>query len=480
MKAFYLFIVFLLVAANINICFAQKNKTSEIIILHVNDIHSTINNFPKLSAYFKELKKQNQNVFLVADGDLFSGNPVVDQYPEKGFPIIDLMNKTGFIASAIGNHEFDFTQDVLAKRIVNSKFVFLAANLSSSQDYLKLVKPFIIIETNNQLKIALIGLTQVQKNGLPDTHPDKVKNIEFQQPDEVLYKYEYLKKENNAVVVLSHSGCDIDSILAEKHQFIDVIIGGHSHKLIQNPTDYYNTLITQAGQKLNYIGKLTLTFENGKLVNKKDELIKVSNLIAIDESIKATVNEYNNNQSLKKVIGNAEVDICGTSELGCLITDAIISFTKADIAFQNTGGIRIDTIKKGDITIGDIYRLDPFGNTIYTYLLSTDQIKELIKYSYIKEKQLDLETSGINYTIITNHNDEIKNIILTDYKTKKLDPNKKYKVAMNSYIANAYKFNQNKSLFQSEETGAEILIKYLNNNKNINYKNIKRIFNKIE
>jgi 2',3'-cyclic-nucleotide 2'-phosphodiesterase (5'-nucleotidase family) len=85
--------------------FSQSAKETEIVILHVNDIHGRIDKMPYLSTMIKEIQAKHKNVLLFSAGDLFSGNPIVDKYSEKGFPIIDIMNMLPFSLSTIGNHE---------------------------------------------------------------------------------------------------------------------------------------------------------------------------------------------------------------------------------------------------------------------------------------------------------------------------------------------------------------------------------------
>ena len=119
-KLLYIFI--LIFFFNTYNCLSQKdnkknNDTTEIIIFHVNDIHAKIDNFAKLAYIVNYEKENHKNVLLVSAGDLFSGNALVDKYKDKGYPIIDLMNKAGFNLSEFGNHEFDYGQQILNKRI---------------------------------------------------------------------------------------------------------------------------------------------------------------------------------------------------------------------------------------------------------------------------------------------------------------------------------------------------------------------------
>lgn len=81
-------------------------------IFYINDQHGEINNFSKIKHIIDQEKKLTK-VLLVCGGDVFSGNPIVDNYTPKGYPMIDIMNRVGFDVSVIGNHEFDYGEDVL-------------------------------------------------------------------------------------------------------------------------------------------------------------------------------------------------------------------------------------------------------------------------------------------------------------------------------------------------------------------------------
>ena len=103
LKATFLIIAVIALFSINNLSFAQKKaKSTEIIILHTNDMHSRIDNFGKLAYLADSLRKTHKYVFLVAAGDNFTGNPIVDMYPDKGFPMIELMAGVAEQTSATG------------------------------------------------------------------------------------------------------------------------------------------------------------------------------------------------------------------------------------------------------------------------------------------------------------------------------------------------------------------------------------------
>ncbi len=162
--------VFALISIN-NQSIAQKSKKStEIIILHTNDMHAQINNFGKLAYLADSLRKTHKYVFLVSAGDNFTGNPIVDMYPDKGYPMIDLMNKLHFVVTCVGNHEFDMGQELQNKRRKQAHFPFISCNIDVTGAIVKPYQPYFILKAG-KIKIPLLGILQLGANGLPDSHP---------------------------------------------------------------------------------------------------------------------------------------------------------------------------------------------------------------------------------------------------------------------------------------------------------------------
>ncbi|MCK4259355.1 MAG: 5'-nucleotidase C-terminal domain-containing protein [Halanaerobiales bacterium] len=451
---------------------------TEIAILHVNDTHGEINNFPKLTWYLNQYREDYTNLLLLSAGDMFSGNPVVDQYDPKGKPMIDLMNAVGFDAMCIGNHDFDYGQEILKDRIADADFPLICANLNVTTGILPQPKPYITFKTDNDLNIAILGLLHISSSGIPNTHPDKIQGIEFTEELEAATDYVDLATENNLVIGLTHLGIDKDQALAEQMSELDLIIGGHSHSEINTPTEVNGVTIAQAGDDLNYLGKVIVTLENGEVKSVTGELIDLQiedGDTEINENIQAMVNAFYNNESLTRVIGSALNPIDGKEELGSLITDSITEVHNLDIAFQNNGGIRISSLEN-DITVSDVYELLPFGNEIIKYNMTTTEIRSLITYG-CRYDSIDLRVSGINYAVTVT--DGEMEIALTNYSGNPIDESQTYTVGVNSFIASGYEFDCADSGISLYVTDAETLVQYIENGASLDYAGIERTSIKI-
>lgn len=459
----------------------EDTVTREVIILHTNDMHSKIDNLARL-AYLKDsLKKTHPYVFLVSAGDLFTGNPVVDMASDKGFPMIDLMNQVGFDLSCMGNHEFDPGQDFLSKRIRQAAFPLVCSNLDVLQLPLFQPPPYAILSVDTLVRLACLGVIQTGENGLPDSHPLKLKGLRFFPALIQAGRYTDLKEKYGNLIVLSHLGVDQDLLFAEKFPETDLVIGGHSHTLIDTPLFHKGVLIAQAGSHMRQVGKITLKVKGGHILSKTSEVILFDRLKKENEQIRKSIDAYNKNPEFLVPVAKAEYALVGYEALGGLMTDALTAMLKVDVAFQNTGGIRIDSIPAGDITLRDVYRLDPFGNQVVVMKMTIDEIKSLIRYGYEIKKTPDLYVSGMKYTLVTDKQRKLLDIeINVDGRKKLNDPNLRLNIAMNSYVASRYVFDHSDEGYLAGPTTSDLLIDFLKEKKSVNYLNTKRVFMRIK
>jgi 2',3'-cyclic-nucleotide 2'-phosphodiesterase (5'-nucleotidase family) len=453
---------------------SSDQKQTEIIILHTNDMHAKIDNMAKLAYLADSLRSLHPCVFLVAAGDNFTGNPVVDMIPDKGYPMIDLMNRCGFDVSALGNHEFDMGQNFLNKRLEQAHFPFISCNVDVSDAEVHPLKPYLVLTTKNGISLALLGIIQLDENGLPSSHPSKMTGIKFTDGLRKAREFAWLKERYGILVGLSHLGVEDDVRLADSMPQFDMIIGGHSHTLLEKPLMENGVMIVQAGSGLKYIGKTTLLVENGHVINRLDEVIPASILKKENQEVRKLIDQYNDNKAFSKVIGVAEKPMSGPEELGSLMTDALTSQLKVDFAFQNKGGIRSYELAEGDITLKDLYKLDPFNNQVVVFKMNAAELQSLICYGYTLEKDIDLQVSGMTYIVTDNGKNQCAGVVMVDKSGNPLDSAKEYTVAMNNYMAVTYKFDHRDQGTTSPLTTAEALINYLNLVKKVNYSGVKR------
>ena len=455
---------------------AKENEAIQIdaknlTIFFVNDQHGQLNNFSKIK-HIVDLEKLETNVITVCSGDMFSGNPVVDNHPQKGSPMIDVMNRVGFDISVIGNHEFDYGESILTDRINQANFDWVCANVDMGNSSIPEPFEYKTISTND-LKVTFLGL--VETNGsddgtIPSTHPWRVQNLTFERPENVIGQYSNIKTQENSdlYIALTHLGYEPsggslgDSQIAMQYPFFDLIIGGHSHQTIN--TTINNIPIFQSGSYLNNLGKIELTIKNKTIESINYELIDLNTYSEYDTELKAIVDEYNDLPYLNEVIGYSHL-YHEKSKVGCFYTDALKGVMNVDVTFQNTGGVR-SALNEGDITKREIFEISPFNNGTVIYEMSVSDIKNFLEgsrsgfyYSGIQLEQIgnDIRIKDLNGNIIPD------GTILT--------------IGTNDYIPAVYENYFPLVGNVQSLTAAETIISYLeNNNSQVNYPNCDNYF----
>ena len=444
------------------LCCLISSGQEKVVIFSINDMHSRIENFSKIKPLIDIEKGKGNKVFFVSAGDIFSGNPVVDNYSEKGFPIIDLLNRTGLDISVIGNHEFDYGQKVLSDRIFQANFPFVCANFSGGKGELSNVKGFSIIEKDG-FSIAYIGAVETGNFGrYPLTHPKKVKGLFFTNPIKVFEDYKMIGENSDIdlVVALTHLGKSGDEKILENYNYIDLVIGGHSNHIYGKR--YENGYMIMSGKNLEMISKTTISVYKGEILDFQFEKINLSNKgLEKDPNIDLLIQKYKDSPSFYKKIGYSSVNHT-KAETGCFYTKAIRETTNVDIVIQNNGGIR-GTLKKGFITPIDIYTIDPFGNGLDNFLITPAELGFFLK-KYNKKYSI---SSRLNIKQKTSGNIEV-------YRNGvEIADDEKISLAMNDYISNTYSEYLPEPLYSYPSTTAEYLIEFLNNNvgEKLNFEN---------
>lgn len=441
---------------------------TEIAILSVNDMHASIDQFPKFAAMVDSLRGVYPDLLLFSAGDNRTGNPINDQYAPVNYPIIELMNRTGFDLSAVGNHEFDANVVGLQEDIKRAHFPFLCANVVVPLTVNLDVKPYVTIERQG-VKMAVVGMIEVGHDGIPSAHPNNVSKVSFRRPEEVVPEYKYLRNQNDVVIMLSHCGYEDDMELAQGNPWLDAIIGGHTHTLIDRPSETNGVLITQSGSHLKYATLVKLTVKDHKVVKKEAVVLDINKVKKMNPEIQKLVSEYNDTPALNQPIATATTKFENQEELGCMISDAIREISGADFAFQNPGGVRANHLKKGPITVKDVYSIDPFNNEVVVYQMTGEQLKKFIINSYRKNGGNPSFVSGMTYTVSEDGRSVWINMDGDSFSTKKT-----YKVAFNSFMAstvNIESVDEGRSTFMTSE---EMLLEFLKRHKTVDYQGVVR------
>lgn len=394
--------------------------TQTITIFHTNDTHGNVEDngkdiigFAKLSSYIEAYKAENPNVIVLDAGDMFQGMPFANV--EQGQSIVPVVNLVGYDAMAIGNHEFDYSSENLKSIESQIKFSMLAANIQ--KDGAPAFKQYIVKDFDG-VKVGVFGMATPET--AYKTHPKNVEGYTFQDPIAVAKDMvATLKNEEkvDVVVMVGHMGVDEGAPtsveIAEAVEGIDVIIDGHSHTTLEEGKMVNNTLIASAETALKKVGKVEITLEDGKVVERTATLLNYDDLkdTVANEAIINAITEVKANQeaALGEVVGETAVDLvgireivrAGESNLGQLMTNAMAEETGAQISITNGGGIRT-SIPAGKITKKDLVTVFPFGNTIMVKEIAGKDVVAALEHGVSKFPEPNgafPHVAGITFTL---------------------------------------------------------------------------------
>ncbi len=256
-------------------------KQKELLIVHTNDTHSCIEplnpnladttqadkgGYLRRATLIRQLREKDPNLLLLDAGDFSQGSAYYSLY--HGDVEVGLMNLMGYDAVTIGNHEFDFGVENMARLFRKAQFPIVCCNYVFTGTVVEgLVKPYTIIKRNG-LKVGVFGVSP-QLEGLVAAHTCKgVRYIDPIKAAQPVADYLKNKEKCDLVICLSHLGWNVAGISDEElipaTRNIDIVIGGHSHTYFSNPewlTNLDGTIVpnNQMGKNARFVGTLQLT-----------------------------------------------------------------------------------------------------------------------------------------------------------------------------------------------------------------------------
>ena len=474
-----------------SISFAQKS----IVILYENDVHCGIDGYSKMAG-LRDAINSTDTAFaaVVGVGDFLQGNTT--GAISKGQYIVDIMRHIDYDALTIGNHEFDYGFPRMRELLEKIGAPVVCANLYEVGEQHPVYAPYIVRQYGNK-KVAYIGVctpeTMIMEgyafydtNGilLYDLKPKAFYHLIQQAVDEVR------AQGADYVVLLAHVGETPQSMGFSSHRIvnavrgIDVVLDGHSHEVIESAMvtdpDGREVPVTQTGTQFANVGKLLITANGSistQLIKTKDIPYDNQKVAAVTDSIRRMVksvtsevvahSDYNLVVSDEK--GQWIVRGCETNA-GDMVADAYRYAMKADIGFENGGGLRND-IRAGNITYGDIIGMLPYDNTLRRIMVSGSQLKDMLTRCTAKVPLLDgnfPQCSGLRYTIHSkSHTVDNIEILQADGTYLPIDMNRTYSVALTSYNHDSGGFcecfKKCPVLFESTMRYYEALSDYLRN-----------------
>lgn len=368
---------------------APPSGDVKITILYTNDEHGWMEATDKTSgaAGMLSMWKSREgfdgsdNYLILSGGDMWTGPAISTWF--KGRSMIEVMNKMGYEAAALGNHDFDFTIDTLIGHLKQMNFPVLSANIveKGSGKVPGFAKPYLILEKAG-MKIGIIGLSSLSTPYT--TFPAYVEDYKFTPYAAAIEKYAPIVKNEGAdiIIIVGHiceSEMEILSTTAKKYG-VPLIAGGHCHQEVLKSMN--GVLLIESGAELhNYVQvELIYDMESKRVRIGTHQLVKNQSTSA-DESIEKIVDYWQTKteDALAEEIGYCSETIPESSvAMGNLVCDSWLqTFPNADVSITNSGGIRQD-IHQGNISLKTIVGLLPFENTIYELNLTGSELLDCI------------------------------------------------------------------------------------------------------
>jgi 2',3'-cyclic-nucleotide 2'-phosphodiesterase / 3'-nucleotidase / 5'-nucleotidase len=388
---------------------------------------------------------------LLDAGDMFQGTLVSNL--SFGRPVVDYFNKMGYTAVAVGNHEFDWGVDTLRARMRDARFAVLGANvrLADGKDVTWMRDDSIVVR--GKTKIGLIGITTPET--ATATLAENVKGLEFEDPAPVIDEHARSLRARGAdvIIVIAHEGgfcnrnnagvesCtgDIFDLAPRLKEKIDVIVSGHTHS--QLDTRVNNIPIVQARSSGQAIDVVDIPLDaNGKPTGPAEAEVR--------QVLSASLTPYPPVDSIvrrasagvaklvNRRIGTILVPLNRDGSqypLGNLVADAQRWAGKGDIAVMNNRGIRAN-LRAGEITYGQLFAVQPFGNSLYRVKMTGNQVREYLE-KIVDADEVLVHVSGITigYDPTKPKGSRIVSLSMSDGKT--LADNATYNVVMNNFMA---------------------------------------------
>ena len=508
------FAVMLVVLIAVTCVFAQSISEvkhgeyyGKTVILHSNDDHGSLEGYAKMAALRDQYLAKDAEVILVDNGDYSQGSPYVSL--SKGASAIEMMNLTGYDIVGLGNHEFDYGYAQLVENLKSANFTVICGDIFDANGNL-VFTPYVIYETSKGARIAFIGIDTPEAQ--TKVNPALIKGLSFPVATEELYSVTQnlvntvrTKEGADTVIVVGHLGIDDESIgyrstdVMANTTGIDLLLDGHSHSVFTECEGYE---IQQTGINFANIGVVVIDNVTGEIeehflvscdtieadpvvLAKAQEIIK-----GVDDVYGIKFAESKVELNGDKAPGNRNME----TNNGDLITDSMLWSIVSDlssikvpaenvVAVTNGGGIRA-WLHVGDVSMTDINKILPFGNTVtLVYITGAELLEALEASTYMTPAAAGgfPQVAGMKITIDTTkaYNPKaetypdstyygpasIERVTINEVNGKPFDPEATYAVITNNFCAAGgdtyYAFASATDQFDTGLPLDEVLMQYI-------------------
>lgn len=474
-------------------------STKKFTILHNNDIHgdflaevkgekgNLIGGLSYLSGYINKVRKEEENVLYAISGDMVQGSLIDAEY--KGISTMEIMNYLAPDVVTLGNHEFDYGLPHLLFLEKMANFPIVNANLYIKKYNKRLMKPFHIIKKDG-FEILFTGI--ITEKILDALKMDKLVGsfVSLEEAGAEVGKIcnAYKNDDIDLTILLTHIGYESDLALAKmlKPEWgVDMIIGGHSHTVLEKPAKVNNILISQVGVGSDQIGRYDIEIDDdtNSIISYKWQLIPITNKIAKpDKDLEAFINSFQKDVDRKYNVMVSKLSEKLThpvrekeTTLGNLIADAFSDMAETDIMLVGSGSIRVKELGPM-VTLKDFLACFPYDDALTRFEIPGKLVKKIFTHIMRPENRIgEGECYQVNGKIKAKYNEKSKTLDSLMFDGSPVENEKFYKVCLqNFHFSNslAYLGITNEELIESGKqkvvttSAQQVLEEWLKNHQN--------------
>lgn len=475
-------------------------KTKKFTILHSNDMHGDflaevqsgkkelIGGLALLSGYINKVRKEEENVLYVIAGDMLQGSLIDSEW--KGCSTIEIMNYLAPDVVAVGNHEVDYGLPHLLFLEKMANFPIINANLYITKNNRRLLTPYLIIKKAG-FDILFTGI--ITEKIMDSIRQDKLIGtfVDVEEASQEVGKIcnAYKNDDIDLTILLTHIGFDSDLKLAKllKPEWgVDMIIGGHSHTILEKPTKINNILIAQAGVGTNQIGRFDITVDDdtNSIIDYRWKLIPIDERIAkpdkrlskyiesFQEDVDRKYNVILTKFARKLTHPKREVE----TSLGNLIADAFAQAAECDVMFVGSGSIRVKEFGPA-VTLKDFLASFPYDDTLTRFTITGSQLRKIFEHIMRPENRTgEGECYQVNDKVRAVYSDKKHSLESLSIGGVPVDDAKFYTICIQGFHLNNsadYLSIPNEELLASGESkvistsAQQVLEEFLKSNQNI-------------
>jgi len=478
-------------------------KTKKFTILHSNDMHGDflaevqgkegrlIGGLALLSGYINQVRQEEENVLYVISGDMVQGSLIDAEY--KGISTMEIMNYLAPDVVALGNHEFDYGLPHLLFLEKMANFPIVNANLYIRKYNKRLMQPYLILQQAG-FDILFTGI-------LTEKVMDSLKQ------DELISSFITLEEASNEVgkitnayknndidltILLTHIGFESDIQLARllrPEWGVDIIIGGHSHTILEHPREENGVLIVQAGVGSDQVGRFDILVDDdtNSIVDYTWQLIPIdSNLAPPDRklqdyiaSFQTEIDRKYNTLVCKFAVSLTHPHREVETALGNLVADAFADVAECDVMLVGSGSIRLKELGPL-VTLRDLLSCFPFDDTLTRYTVTGAQLQRIFQHIMrVENRNAEGECYQVNGKVGAQYDDATHTLTALTIDGDPVVNTEQYTVGLQGYHfnnASRYLNITHDDLLASGDTkviatsAREVLEEYLRNHQNVKRK----------